>query len=1231
MQSYLLSVDKFDAYTPYTVEILDLVDFWLAQDIHIDLCTQSAGRAMNGKLDELKKTGRFRVISEEQGDIAPAYDLIFIWRGFVSQKLMTALHEQRLSGPIVFRHFSDYNDLYIPYGVQLENDLASLTLGLSTLTCEQLKLTGIAEDQLALMPWLVPQRFIDYQAQARSTELKQILYVAPEMSAEIYELQQKAADIGVTLHWLDEKQQLNLVEPEWLSQYDVIIANESLVAKSLALGIPVFLAVNGYVDDYIDADNIAAHEHNHFSGMSLRNSPDSDEWLSLLQNGYQAAARWTRDNRVQWSKTWGIKEVLARIFTSSFPVKKTVLDQKSCDALTLHRKALLAHQSLKYSMSRWLEDRKISEARRDALLSITSDAPGADSIGVVVISRNGDAEACQRTLASVSMQSLPAESVDVIAEQNFASGDRPLIGVGKGWAESLNALLNQRKADALLVVPAGFTLTDDALLHFAAFRVKNQKALAVYCDEMLESAHEEPLLTLRPGTNIDLLRATPYPGQTWLINREAALQVGGVDSRFQEMALIDLIWRFVEAGGSAAFDRVAEVLVSADSLPKVWQTSAKVLAEHRLVVIEHLERLGITASLEEGNDLPRPRIRYHWDVKPLVSIIIPTRDHVALLRRCIESLMEKTQYSQYELLIVDNQSVEADACDFLGQLERLGIDQVRVLRHDAPFNFAQMNNLAAQYARGEILLFLNNDCEIIDGNWLEAMVEHALRPEIALVGARLEYADGRVQHGGYLTGIQQGVGVAFEGVEGDSSGFEHFLKTPHNLNAVSASCMMVRKDVFFSLNGFTEEVFPLYFADVDLSLRAQAQGYLNIWTPYARVKHMGGATRLLSQKFHVQERPLVEDYSALYQEWRQALLADPSYHPLMQKAGTPFTLSENTARFHEPLPGRPLPVILAHHINWQGNGHHRVLQPFKAMERHTLLEGGLVNAIPGLMEVAQLQPDVVLLELPTGSRFPDVMQQMRNISGAKIVVEYDDYLLNLPMKNGNNSKFPQHMAKSLRKIMDSADWVVVSTAPLAEAYSRFHSDIRIAQNRLAPDQWGHLRSLSGTGKKVRVGWAGGSSHAGDLEILLPLIKELEHEVEWVFMGMKPKNVRCEFHPGVPFEMYPEKLASLNLDLALVPLELNHFNECKSNLRLLEIGTCGVPIIATDIEPYRCDLPVTLVENRFKNWMSAIRAHISDAQYLVSQGDKLREAIHRDWYLRNNGLDDWRKAWLMDRK
>lgn len=482
-----------------------------------------------------------------------------------------------------------------------------------------------------------------------------------------------------------------------------------------------------------------------------------------------------------------------------------------------------------------------------------------------------------------------------------------------------------------------------------------------------------------------------------------------------------------------------------------------------------------------------------------------------------------------------------------------------------------------------------------------------------------------------IAGVHLGAASVYEGAAPTELGYLYYLQCAHNLASVSGSCMLVRKSVFDEVGGFSTEKFPIFLGDVDLGLKLQKLGYLNVWTPYARLKHMGGATRLLTDKFKIPPRPSLVDYDRLRETWGGGLAQDPAYHPALHKMGTPFTLSANTGRFHEPLPGRPLPVILANHVNWFGCGNHRVIQPFKALEENLLCEGGMIHGVPGVMEVAQQEPDVVLLELVTSASVPYIMDQFRKVSDAKIIVEYDDYIPNLPIKNQNKHNFPQHIIKNLRRVIENADWVVVSTYPLAEAYRDFHPDIRVAQNRLSVSQWGHLRSERGSGKKIRVGWAGGNSHSGDLEILRPIIKELEDQVQWVFMGMKPEGVKCEFHPGVPFDLYPEKLASLNLDLALVPLEINQFNECKSNLRLLEIGTCGVPIIATDIMPYRGDLPVTLVENRFKDWMKAIQAHIHDADMRVEQGDALRDAIQRDWYLRDHGLDEWRNAWLPSQK
>mgnify|MGYP001074342225 FL=1 len=227
---------------------------------------------------------------------------------------------------------------------------------------------------------------------------------------------------------------------------------------------------------------------------------------------------------------------------------------------------------------------------------------------------------------------------------------------------------------------------------------------------------------------------------------------------------------------------------------------------------------------------------------------------------------------------------------------------------------------------------------------------------------------------------------------------------------------------------------------------------------------------------------------------------------------------------------------------------------------------------------------------------------------------------------------PKDILKSLRKALSLADRFVVSTPALANAFDGNHHDIRVAENRLPVETWAHLTSLRGQGKKTRVGWAGGSSHTGDLEMIADVVRAFADRVEWVFFGMCPPKLRPyihEYYSGVEIKKYPEKLASLNLDLALAPVEDNLFNRCKSNLRLLEYGACGYPVICSDVECYHYDLPVTRVKNRFKDWVEAIEMHLDDPEASRRSGEALRQAIHKDWMLTGEPLRHWMNMWLPD--
>jgi len=1230
MSRVLISIERLAKLDHQTRELLDLIDALLQQGWSVDVNTARILKNAAPALLALQKHSAITLVTDKSGELAETYEVIWVYNGFFSQKLIEKIAKNQLISRILFRHFFDYADVYIPYGPALENRIAAASLSLSASTASKLNETGVAQEKMIDFPWTLGEAFAIPVVPVKREEIKKILYVSDELSPEMQQVQQYLEDKGLLIDWLEQHSLPERPTPALFQQYDVVIASESFVPMALASGVPVFLSARGYVEGYLTESNFADNQNFHFSCANSLARFKPEEWCELLLQGFNDARQWLEAQSDGLRQQWLLSRRLPTLLRALPDTEVIHLSDKEILDLTLHSKTLIADNVKDYSIQQWLKDRKISEARTQALKAFIESLPGSSNTGVVIV--GDDATALCASIDSVLKQSEAAKSVTVLtSNRDFSHNEATVRFSAAEWTHEFNALVAQSTYQTLMLLPAGTLLLEDALILLAEQQIRHPHQKIWYADEMKHDEYDEHEVLLRPACNVDLVRSFPYMGSVMLFQREFLADIGGFDTSLRLLPGYDALFRCMEQFGPTAIGRVAEVIYSTASPTIDWLNNKAIQAEHLLVVNAHLRRMGLDAVVEDTDRSFVKRVRYCWAMQPLVSIIIPTRDHYALLKNCIETLMEKTAWTRYELIIVDNDSTCHNTREFVTQLENLKLSNIKILRYPGAFNFSAINNFAVQHAQGDVLLFLNNDITITHPDWLDAMLEQALRPEVGMVGARLEYKDGRVQHAGYTVGVKFGVEPSFGPEGANESGYFHYLKATHNVTAVSASCMMIRKEVFIAANGFSEEEFPIYFGDIDLGLKLQQQGYLNVWTPYARVEHMGGASRLMYEKFKVPVRPDLGVISALRAKWGAALHNDTAYHPSLHKMGKLFTLSEGTARFREALPGRPLPVVLANHVNWYGCGNHRVIQPFKAMEENLLLEGGMSLGTSGVMEVAQLQPDIILMELITGSAFPSIIEQYRQVCDAKIVVEYDDYLLNLPMKNANRAHFPQSIVKDFRRVLDTADWVVVSTHALKQAYSEYHPDIRVAQNRLATRQWGHLLSARGTGDKIRVGWAGGGTHAGDLEILRPIIKALEDKVDWVFMGMKPDNVKCEFHPGVPFEMYPEKLASLNLDLALVPLEINQFNECKSNLRLLEIGTCGVPIIATNIEPYRCGLPVTLVDNRFKDWMNAIMSYINDDALRVMHGDVLREHIHRDWYLRDEGLDEWRYGWLSEVK
>lgn len=748
---------------------------------------------------------------------------------------------------------------------------------------------------------------------------------------------------------------------------------------------------------------------------------------------------------------------------------------------------------------------------------------------------------------------------------------------------------------------------------------------AVYCDDK-----DHPVgPAFRPSFNLDYLLSIPsVMARHWFIRRESiiALSSDFAASIEHEFLNFHVILSGLNKEGLSGFDHLSECVL----LSRTPELADKEV--ERLLILDHLSKRGYPHA-EVGFESGGYRIRYHHNYEPLVSIIIPTRDQLFFLKRCVESLLEKTSYQNYEVIIVDNNSEDPDAMTWLDALEQMNDPKVRILRNPGAFNFSSMNNLAAHHAQGEYLLLLNNDVAIIDPGWLEAMLNHALRPEVGIVGAKLLYPDGRIQHAGVVLGLNGPADHAFIGEAIDSSGYMHRLKVDQDYSAVTAACLIIRKEIYEQVGGMDEVIFKVSYNDVDLCLKVGRLGYLVVWTPHAVLMHEGSVSQnqLDPHKHEAKLKRFVGEQEAMYERWLPALARDPAYSPnfsLVDQGG--FKLA-NSLLSWQPLKGwKPIAKVLGHNLDIHGCGNYRMIKPFLAMKEEGMIDGMLSMDFLSIPDLERYGPDIILMQTQIGEERLEGMRRIKAFSNAFKVYEQDDYLPNLPLKSVHRQHMPKDILKVLRRGFGYVDRLVVSTQALADAYSGFHKDIRVVENRLPRDWWCGLKSQRRTSKKPRVGWAGGTSHTGDLELIVDVIKELSSEVDWVFFGMCPEKIRPhihEYHDGVFIEEYSAKLAALNLDLAIAPLENNLFNECKSNLRLLEYGACGFPVVCSDLRCYQENgLPVTLVKNKFRDWVDAIRAHINDLDASEKAGDALREAVLSNWMLDESSLKMWQRAW-----
>lgn len=465
-----------------------------------------------------------------------------------------------------------------------------------------------------------------------------------------------------------------------------------------------------------------------------------------------------------------------------------------------------------------------------------------------------------------------------------------------GISAATNRALSQCRGDYVAFMDQDDLLAPHALQEVAR-AAQRQPFDLLYTDEDRIDSHGcriEPFF--KPDWSPDLLYSQNYFSHLGVYRRELMQAVGGFRTEFNGSQDYDLVLR------CAARVQDPQDIVHIPRVLYHWRQvegSTALRPDQKLYAYDAARR-----ALQEHFDGSRPGVdvsslvpgiyRHRWpipDPAPLVSLIIPTRDGVDLLRACIDSILRLTAYRHFEILVVDNQSTCERTLEYLEALHggSEGEGYVRVLRYNHVFNFSAINNFAAAHARGSLLGLINNDIEVISPDWLGEMVSHAVRPDVGCVGAKLYYPNDTIQHAGVVLGL----GVASHAMRfshSGSTGYFGRLLTIYNPSAVTGAVMLLRKSVFDAVQGLDADSLPVAFNDVDLCLKARDAGYRNVWTPFAELYHHESVSRGADESPEKRAR-FARETAVMLKRWGSLIRCDPQYNLNLARSGVGYSLA----------------------------------------------------------------------------------------------------------------------------------------------------------------------------------------------------------------------------------------------------------------------------------------------------------------------------------------------------
>lgn len=455
----------------------------------------------------------------------------------------------------------------------------------------------------------------------------------------------------------------------------------------------------------------------------------------------------------------------------------------------------------------------------------------------------------------------------------------------QGISCATNSALETAKSEYVLFMDQDDILQPHAISMFQRAFYEDNTLDLLYADEdkLDECSGRRIDPYFKPEWSPHLLHSYNYIGHPLVVRKKLVERLGGLRKSFDGAQDHDLLLRFSDL--PLKVKRIPDILyswrITVGSTADGWDAKPLASRAGSLAVRESLQRKGYNAKASHRIDTGTYDYRIEINTKDRVSIIIPTKNNCQILKRCLESIQNKSSYNNYEVIVIDNGSTEEHTTKYLDSLKNQ--KNFIVLSYPEDFNYPLINNFGAAHASGQHLVFLNDDTEVIASDWLEALLEHSQMPDVGAVGALLLFPNGLIQHAGIVIGMRGSASHAFYKSDAKSPGYFNLIKCVRNVSAVTAACLMIKAETFAKVGGFNP-AFRLGLNDVDLCLRLLKKGLYNVYTPHARLVHHESLTR----GEYIEDKE-IELFKTYYHEFISN--GDPYYHPELSLERNDYSLA----------------------------------------------------------------------------------------------------------------------------------------------------------------------------------------------------------------------------------------------------------------------------------------------------------------------------------------------------